>query len=122
MSNLRISFEVDERHVGGCLVALEGRARNLNFEIVKEAGWGKNQPASPVGSPVPARTKGVLKAMVEKIIREYPRGIEYMDLVAMIKLAGGKPQGISSGLRSLVKARLVRRKGTVYSPVGGTDG
>jgi hypothetical protein len=112
MSVLRITFECEEKHVGACLTALANRARNLNFEVVEEAIWSKNRPKGA------APAKGRATALVESIIKDHPKGIEYGDLLGAMKAAGGKPQGITPGLRSLLKSKRIVKKGTVYFPRG----
>jgi hypothetical protein len=130
MSGLRIMFEVDEKHVGACLVALEGRARNLNFEVIQEADWQKNRPSgrgpgkigkvSPAAwaaagfGPGGAKIKLTPEFVLERLKDTSPPGMDKETLGALVKQAGFKVQGLNSIMLSLVGKKLVKKVGKAY--------
>lgn len=116
MSGLRIMFEVDEKHVGQCLVALEGKARNLNFEVIKEGDWTKNRPAGR-GPDKGPRKNGHLKLTPEIVLgffKNYPSGLDKKTLLELTRATGAKTQGLNSILLSLVKKKILKKVGQAY--------
>jgi hypothetical protein len=112
MSGLRIMFEVDEKHVGSCLVALEGRAKNLNFEVIQELEWQKNK-----GGRGPGKHNGKEKLSADFVLGQMSLaagGLTKAYLLEAIKKAGLKPQGLNSIMLSLVGKKLVKKSGQTY--------
>lgn len=105
-------FEVDEKHVGSCLVALEGRAKNLNFEVIEELEWQKNK-----GTRGPGKNNGHGKLTAEFVLGQMSLANTSMtkgELGELVKKAGYKVQGLNSIMLSLVAKKLVKKNGQAY--------
>lgn len=114
-------FEVDEKHVGSCLVALEGRAKNLNFEIIEEADWKKNRPVGR--GPAKEKANGQQKhrltpETVLGFFKNYPSGVDRGTMLELVKASGAKTQGLNPIMLSLVKKKLVKKVGKSYVLMG----
>lgn len=116
MTGLRIVFEVDEKHVGGCLVALEGKAKNLNFEVIAEVEWQKNKPVNGAGK----KNKLPVEFVLEQL-KATPAGLDKGNLGSIVKQAGYKVQGLNSILLSLLKKKIVKKVGSAYQLAKGAN-
>jgi hypothetical protein len=117
MSGLRIMFEVDEKHVGACLVALEGRAKNLNFEVIAEVDWQKNRPSGRGPDKVQRKSNGHQKLTAETVLgffKNYPSGLDKKTMLELTRAAGAKTQGLHSILLSLVKKKILKKVGSAW--------
>lgn len=115
MSGLRIMFEVDEKHVGSCLVSLEGRAKNLNFEVIQDTEWQKNR-GSGRGPGKQNGGKGKLTPeFVAQIVGSYLTGMTKQEVGVAVKNAGYKVQGLNTIMLSMVKKKLLKKAGQLYS-------
>lgn len=119
MSTLQIVFDVEEKHVGACLVALEGKARNLNFKIVQEAEWNKNRPPKAKRTTAVKEEALIRRQRLFETISAYPKGIEFQALVQAAKTAGIDPRGVWNIAKSLVKAKAIKKVGKTYTVSGG---
>lgn len=117
MSTLRIVFEVDEKHVGFCLVALQGKAKNLNFEVLEMLPPGKNKPQkAPNGQEA---QKLPADWIVELIKNAGKKPMSKADILARVKEAGFKVQGLNSILLSLAgkKRKILKKTGNNYEVI-----
>jgi hypothetical protein len=118
MSGLRIVFEVEEKHVGRALVALEDIAKNLNFTVVKEVDWNRNVPrgtGKKNGTGTGNRTN---LEHVLGIIQGHQKGIEHKALLAAVRATGAKSQGVGPIVRSLVRNKRVKKVAGLYLAMG----
>jgi hypothetical protein len=103
MPRLRITFEVDERHVGSCLVLLEGRAKNLGFEVIEEVAFNKNTPKREKLTP------DKLMALIP------PEGATRKQLLEKTKPMGLHGAGVVACLTAAVKRKDLKLSKGVYT-------
>jgi hypothetical protein len=102
MPRLRITFEVDERHVGTCLVLLEGRAKNLGFEVIEEVAFNKNQPA---------KKRFTIEALLALLTKS---SLTKRGILNMAKAEGFKAQGANAVLQAALRKKLVKKQGELF--------